>query len=84
MIELLPDRGALRVPNRWQASLVTPGGVAIPVFILEGINDYGQVLAEDEELVIRDLAAGTWMWCPSPGVCSAADVLPWAETSVLR
>lgn len=82
MVEMLPDRGTLRVPNRWQASLVTPGGVSIPVFVLEGINDYGQVLAENDEFVIRDLAPGTWMWCPSPGLCSAADVLPWAETSI--
>lgn len=81
-IEMLPDRGALRVPHRWQASLVTPGGVSIPVFVLEGIRDYGQVLAEDDEFVIRDLAPGTWMWCPSPGLCSAADVLPWAETNI--
>lgn len=81
-IEMLPDHGTLRVPNRWEASLVTPGGVSIPVFVLEGINDYGQVLVEDDELVIRDLAPGTWMWCPSPGLCSAADVLPRAETRI--
>lgn len=81
-IEMLPDRGTLRVPNRWQASLVTPGGVSIPVFVLEGIRDYGQVLSEDDGFVIRDLAPGTWMWCSSPGRCSAADVQPWAETSV--
>lgn len=81
-IEMLPDRGKLRVPNRWQASLVTPGGVSIPVFVLEGINDYGQVVAEGDEFVIRDLAPGTWMWCPSPGPCSAADVLPLAETGI--
>ena len=81
-IEMLPDRGTLRVPNRWQAALVTPGGVSIPVFVLEGIRDYGQVLAEDDELVIRDLAPGTYMWCPSPGLCSPADVFPWAETSI--
>ena len=26
-----------------------PGGVSIPVFILAGINDYGQVQTEDDE-----------------------------------
>lgn len=81
-IEMAPERGTLRVPHRWQASLVTPGGVSIPVFVLEGINDYGQVLEEEDEFVIRELAPGTWMWCPSPGPCSAAEVLPWAETSI--
>lgn len=83
-IEMLPDRGTLRVPSTWQASLVTPDGVSIPVFVLEGINDYGQVLEEDGEFVIRDLAPGTWTWCPPPGACIAAEVLPWAETGVSR
>lgn len=82
VVEMQSHRGTLRVPNKWQASLVTPGGVTMPVFVLEGINDYGQVLAEDDEFVIRDLAPGTWMWCSSPGVCSGVDVLPWAETSI--
>ena len=26
-----------------------PGGVSIPVFILAGMNDYGQVQTEDDE-----------------------------------
>ena len=81
-IEMLPDRGTLRVPNGRLASLVTPGGVSIPVWVLEAMGDHGQVQSDDDDFVIRDLAPGTWTWCSSPGVCSAADVLPWAATSI--
>lgn len=82
IVEMLPDRGSMRVPKLWNAVLRNPGGVRIPVSVLAGVDDRGQVQADDDEYVIRDLAPGTWTWCSSPGVCSAADVLPWAETSV--
>ena len=84
VVEMLPERGALRVPDRWQAVLVSPGGVSIPVFILAGINDYGQVQTDGDEYVIRDLAPGTWQWCSAPGACSTIDVLPWAESTVSK
>ena len=81
-IEISPDRGTLRVPDRWQAVLVSPGGVSIPVFVLADIRDYGQVRMNGDEYVIRDLAPGTWQWCSAPGACSAVEVLPWAEVGV--
>ncbi len=82
VVEMRPDRGRLRVPDTWQAVLISPAGVAIPVFVLAAINDNGQVQTAGDEYVIRDLAPGTWQWCSAPGACRAGDVLPWAETSI--
>jgi hypothetical protein len=81
-VAMLPDRGSIRVPKFWDAVLRSPGGVEIPVSVLAGVDDRGQVQADGDEYVIRDLAPGTWMWCPAPGSCSSAEVLPWAETRV--
>ncbi len=82
-VEMSPDRGDLRVPDSWDAWLVTPGGVSVRVGrTLAAINDRGQIQTDGDEFVVRDLAPGTYSYCLSDGVCSTVDVVPWAESRV--
>ena len=62
--------------------LVTPGGAWIRMATLGGINNRGQIQNDGDELVVRALAPGTYSYCPEDGVCSAVDVVPWAESRV--
>ena len=81
-IDLSTDRGSLRVPNPWDALLVTPGGATIRIGTLLAVNNKGQVQADGDEYVVTDLAPGTWSYCPPDGACSTVDVFPWAESRV--
>ena len=80
-IDLSSDRGALRVPGIF-GLLVTPSGAAIEIRTLEAINDRGQIRTDGDETVVKDLAPGTYSYCPRDGVCSTVDVVPWAESRV--
>ena len=93
-LELAPERGSLRVP-RWQdgsgsrnasffhdARLVTPGGATIRVGTLAAVNDRGQVQEDGDEGIVRDLAPGTYSYCPKDGACSRVEVVPWGESRV--
>ena len=82
-VEMSPDRGALRVPDSWDAWLVTPGGVSVKVGrTLAAVNNRGQIRTDGDEFVVRDLAPGTYSYCLPDGVCSTVDVVPWAESRV--
>ena len=82
-VEMLPDRGALRVPDRWEAWLVTPGGALVDVGdTLAAIDDRGQVQTDGDEFVVRDLAPGTYSYCLPNGACTRIEVVPWAESRV--
>lgn len=82
-IALSPDRGALRVPESWDAWLVTPGGASIKVGrALAAINDRGQIRVDGDEFVVRDLAPGTYSYCLPDAVCTRVEVVPWAESRV--
>ncbi len=93
-IDLLADRGSLRVP-KWQggpgpeeslffrdARLYTPGGAAIRIGTLAAVNDRGQIQEDGDEAIVRDLAPGTYRYCPRDDVCTRVDILPWAEARV--
>ena len=81
-IDLSTDRGSLRVPNSRDALLVTPGGATIRIGTLLAVNNKGHVQTDGDEYVVTDLAPGTYSYCPTDGVCSTVDVLPWAESRV--
>ncbi len=80
-IDLSPDRGTLRVPCIF-GLLVTPSGVAIEIRTLAAINDRGQIRTDGDETVVKDLAPGTYSYCPRDSACSNVDVVPWAESRV--
>lgn len=93
-LELAPERGSLRVP-RWQdgsgsrnasffhdARLVTPGGATIRVGTLASVNDRGQVQEDGDEGIVRDLAPGTYSYCPKDSACTRVEVVPWGESRV--
>jgi hypothetical protein len=94
VVELAPERGSLRVP-RWQdgpgsrtasffldAQLVTPGGATIRIGTLAAVNDRGQVQEDGDEGIVRDLAPGTYSYCPKDRACSRVEVVPWGESRV--
>ena len=82
------DRG-----NRWHHEIVEFFGYdhynieldAVPlVGRIErgGVNGGGHVQTESDEFVVTDLAPGTYSYCPTSGVCSTVEVVPWAESTV--
>ena len=81
-IDLSTDRGSLRVPDSWDALLVTPGGATIRIGTLLAVNNKGHVQTDGDEYVVTDLAPGTYLYCPEDSACSTVDVLPWAESRV--
>ena len=94
VIELAPERGSLRVPRLqdgagsrsasfyWDARLVTPGGASIRVGTLAGVNDRGQIQKDDDEVIVRDLAPGTYSYCPKDSACTSVEVVPWGESRI--
>ncbi len=81
-IEMSPDRGSLRVPNYWNAWLVTPVGASIRMSSLVATDNKGRVRRDGDEYVVTDLAPGTYSYCTEDGACSTVDVVPWAESRV--
>lgn len=87
-IDLSADRGSLRVP-RWQddnffreARLITPGGASIRIDTLAAVADRGQIREDGDEVIVRNLAPGTYSYCPAGAACTRVDILPWAEARV--
>ncbi len=81
-VELGRSRGALRLGQRSAGRLVTESGAEIELHRLRSLASRA-VVDDGDEIVVRDLSPGTYLWCPSTqGVCSPARVLPWAETRV--
>jgi len=82
-VEMSADRGDLRVPDLWDAWLVTPGGVSVKVGrTLAAVADRGQIQTDGDEFVVRDLAPGTYSYCSPDGACTRVDIVPWAESRV--
>ncbi len=93
-VDLPADRGSLRVPKWqdgagsgdalffWDVRLVTPGGASIRIGTLAAVNDRGQISEDGDEAIVRDLAPGTYSYCPRNRACSTVDILPWAESRV--
>ena len=82
-VEMSADRGDLRVPDLWDAWLVTPGGVSVKVgSTLAAVADRGQIQTDGDEFVVRDLAPGTYSYCSPDGACTRVDIVPWAESRV--
>ncbi len=87
-VDLSADRGSLRVPRWqddnffWEARLIAPGGASIRIDTLAAVNDRGQIGEDGDQVIVRDLAPGTYSYCPADGACTRVDILPWAEARV--
>ena len=87
-VDLLADRGSLRVPRGQDglhfrgARLYTPGGASILIGALAAINDRGQIQEDSDEAIVNDLAPGTYSYCPKDNACTRIDILPWAEARI--
>lgn len=81
-VELGRSRGGLRLVKRSGGRLVTESGAGIELDRLRGLASRA-VVDDGDEIVLRGLAPGTYLWCPSTHQeCSPASVLPWAESQV--
>ncbi len=81
-VELGRSRGDLRLAKRLGGRLLTESGAGIELDRLRSLASRA-VLDDGDEIVLRGLSPGTYLWCPSTYQgCSPANVLPWAESQV--
>ena len=81
-VELGRSRGGLRLAKRLGGRLVTESGAGIELDRLRSLAGHA-VLDDGDEIVVRDLSPGQYLWCASVhAVCKPASVLPWAESQV--
>ncbi|MCY3964774.1 MAG: carboxypeptidase-like regulatory domain-containing protein [Acidobacteria bacterium] len=81
-VELARYRGDLRLPRRLGGRLVTESGAAIGLDELRTLARHA-VLDDGDEVVVRDLSPGSYLWCPSyDEACVPATVVPWTENQV--
>ena len=81
-VELGRSRGDLRLTKRLGGRLLTESGAGIELDRLRSLASRA-VVDDGDEIVLRGLSPGTYLWCPSTlQRCSPASVLPWAESQV--
>ena len=93
-VDLFTARGRLRVPRFqaaadsqeslffWDARLYTPGGASIRIGTLAAVNDRGQIQEDGDDVIVNDLAPGTYSYCPKDAACTRVDIVPWGEARV--
>lgn len=81
-VELARYRGDLRLPTRLGGRLVTESGAGIDLDQLRNLARHA-VVDDGDEIVVRDLSPGTYLWCPSHNqACVPTTVVPWTENQV--
>ena len=81
-VDLDRSRGGLRLAKRMGGRLVTESGAAIELDRLRSLASHA-VVDEGDELVVRGLSPGTYLWCPARNeACTPASVVPWTESEV--